>query len=199
MNRVCGIFSRLLQLFSRGEFKQPLLSIKPRVHVRGYTCWGQVVAMFFASWATPTLARGLSRLGGLGRQAQTSGGIPGGLPLHLGLCQSASSLAVVSIFLELLGRCQEGGRRKFRFKNKLLSLDATVSDLCASLYHGAKFRRTKRAIKLHLLVDHHGYLPRFAVITDGKTHELKVGRKLRWEPGTMSLTVATLITNGLCS
>jgi hypothetical protein len=34
-------------------------------------------------------------------------------------------------------------------------------------------------------LDHDGYLPRFAVITDGKTHELNVARKLRWEPGTI--------------
>jgi hypothetical protein len=66
-----------------------------------------------------------------------------------------------TIFLELLGHCQEvsnNRRRKFRFKNKLLSLDATVIDLCASLYDWAKFRRTKGAIKLHLLLDH-GRLP----------------------------------------
>jgi len=93
-----------------------------------------------------------------------------------------------TVFLELLGRCEEqarSGRRKFRFKNKLLSLDATVIDLCATLYDWAKFRRTKGAIKLHLLLDQDGYLPRFAVITEGKTHELKVARKLRWEPGTI--------------
>jgi Transposase DDE domain len=91
-------------------------------------------------------------------------------------------------FLELLNRCQalaHSGKRKFRFKNKLLSLDATVIDLCATLYDWAKFRRTKGAIKLHLLLDHDGYLPRFAVITDGKTHELNVARMLRWEPGTI--------------
>jgi Transposase DDE domain len=93
-----------------------------------------------------------------------------------------------TVFLELLARCQEvahNGRRKFRFKNKLLSLDATVIDLCSTLYDWAKFRRTKGAMKLHLLRDHDGYLPRFAVITDGNTHELKVVRKLRWEPGNM--------------
>ncbi|HXY08324.1 MAG TPA: IS4 family transposase [Terriglobales bacterium] len=92
------------------------------------------------------------------------------------------------VFLDLLGRCEEQarrGRRKFRFENKRLSLEATVIDLCASLYDWAKFRRTKGAIKLHLLLDHDGYLPRFAVITDGKTHELSVARKLRWEPGTI--------------
>ncbi len=90
-----------------------------------------------------------------------------------------------TVFLQLLDRCHgvaASGRRKFRFKNKLLSLDATVIDLCATLYDWAKFRRTKGAIKLHLLLDHDGYLPRFAVITDGKTHELNVARKLRWEP-----------------
>ncbi len=40
------------------------------------------------------------------------------------------------------------GQRKFRFKNKLLSLDSTVIDLCLSLYDWAKFRRTKGAVKL---------------------------------------------------
>jgi hypothetical protein len=30
-----------------------------------------------------------------------------------------------------------------------------------------------------------GYLPRFAVIIDGKTHQLNVARKLRWEAGTI--------------
>lgn len=39
-----------------------------------------------------------------------------------------------TVFLELLDRCEQlahSGRRKFRFENKLLSLKATVIDLCA--------------------------------------------------------------------
>ena len=52
-----------------------------------------------------------------------------------------------------MGRCQAQvhGRRKLRFTNKLVSLDSTVIDLCASLFDWAKFRRTKGAVKLHLL------------------------------------------------
>ena len=49
----------------------------------------------------------------------------------------------------------------------------------------AKFRRTKGAIKLHLLLDHDGYLPSFAVVTEGKTSEIKVARTLRLAPGTI--------------
>ena len=59
------------------------------------------------------------------------------------------------------------GRRKFRFKNKLFSLDASVIELCASLFDWATFRQTKGAVKLHLLLDHDGYLPVFAHITEG--------------------------------
>jgi hypothetical protein len=66
------------------------------------------------------------------------------------------------------------GRHKFRFKNKLLSLDATVIDLSLAMYDWAHFRRTKGAVKLHLQLDHDGYMPCFAVITDGKQHEVKV-------------------------
>lgn len=50
----------------------------------------------------------------------------------------------------------QGGRKKFRFKNKLMSLDASVIDLSVSLFDWAKFRRTQGAIQLHLLLDHDG-------------------------------------------
>ena len=68
------------------------------------------------------------------------------------------------------------GRHKFRFKNKLLSLDASTIDLCASLFDWAKFRRTKGAVKLHLVLDHDGYLPSVAVITDGKCSDIRAAR-----------------------
>ena len=37
-------------------------------------------------------------------------------------------------------------KRKFRFQNPLLSLDATVIDLCASMFDWAKFRLTNGAV-----------------------------------------------------
>ena len=40
--------------------------------------------------------------------------------------------------------------------------------MCLSLFDWAKFRRTKGAVKLHLLLDHESYLPSYAVTTDGK-------------------------------
>jgi len=64
-----------------------------------------------------------------------------------------------TVFEQTLCKCQElvrsqGGRKKFRFKNKLVSLDGSIIDLSVSMFDWAKFRRTKGAIKLHLLLDH---------------------------------------------
>ncbi len=114
---------------------------------------------------------------------------------HLGLPQAParSTLAYANerrpwqlyeeLFQQLLTQCQglavqrSAGRRQFRFKHKLISLDATVIDLCASVFDWARFRRTKGAVKLHLLLDHDGFLPCYAVITEGKQHEIKCKRK----------------------
>ncbi len=90
-------------------------------------------------------------------------------------------------FYQLLGKCRQlnFGKRRFRFKNKLFNLDATVIELCASLVDWARFRQTKGAVKLHLLLDHDGYLPVFAHITDGKIHEVKVAQAMVFPPGSI--------------
>ena len=86
----------------------------------------------------------------------------------------------------MLGRCREiAPRKKFRFKNKLLTLDATVIDLCVTLFDWARFVRTKGAVKLHLLLDHDGYLPTFAYITEGRVHEINIARALSFPKGSI--------------
>jgi hypothetical protein len=62
------------------------------------------------------------------------------------------------------------GEKKFRFKNKFFSLNATVIELCVSSFEWAKYRQTKGAVKLRLLLGHDRYLPVFAHIKEGKVH-----------------------------
>ena len=58
-------------------------------------------------------------------------------------------------------------------------------DLSATMYDWARFRRTKGGVKLHLLLDHDGYLPQYAVIEPASKAEIQVARKLVLEPGTI--------------
>ena len=47
MSQVCSIFSQLLKLFPRAEFEQAVRQHRGERHARGFTCWGQFVAMLF--------------------------------------------------------------------------------------------------------------------------------------------------------
>ncbi|MGO9436286.1 MAG: hypothetical protein ACLPH3_00565 [Terracidiphilus sp.] len=69
--------------------------------------------------------------------------------------------------------------------NKLMSLDGSIIELSATMFDWAKYTQQKGAIKLHLLLDHDGYLPSFAVVTEGKYNELNVARDLRLKAGTI--------------
>ncbi|MDD3250805.1 MAG: IS4 family transposase, partial [Smithellaceae bacterium] len=64
-------------------------------------------------------------------------------------------------------------------------MDSTIIDACLSMNAQAKYRRVKGAVKLHLVLDHDGYLPCFGVVTDGKCHDVKVAHTLRFESGTI--------------
>lgn len=188
MTGFCSMFSQILKLFPRTDFQRLVKEARAERHARGFTSWGQFVAMLFCQLGRAHSLREIC--GGL---ASCEGKLS-----HLGIsAPSRSTLSYANqhrpwplyeaVFHELLSRCQAlaQGRRKFRFKNKLVSLDSTVIDLCVSLFDWAKFRRTKGAIKLHLLLDHDGYLPSMAVITDGRHHDVRVARGLRFEPGTI--------------
>ena len=184
----CSMFSQLLKLFPRTEFQALVKRTHAERHARGFTCWGQFVAMLFCQLGRAHSLREIC--GGL-RSSE-------GKLKHLGItAPSRSTLAYANehrpwqlyraVFEALLLRCQPlaKGRKKFRFKNKLVSLDSTVIDLCASLFDWAQFRRTKGAVKLHCLLDHDGYLPSVVVITEGKRPDVRVARTLRFAPGTI--------------
>jgi len=65
------------------------------------------------------------------------------------------------------------------------ALDATVVDLCLSLFPWAQFRKHKGAIKLHTLMDLRGNIPTVVIITHGKIHEVNILDQLIPEAGAV--------------
>ena len=93
-----------------------------------------------------------------------------------------------ALFAQLLSQCQAlTPGHSFRFKNKLYSLDASTIDLCLAVFPWARFRRTKGAIKLHVGLDHEGYLPEFVTMTEGNVSDITVGRRLRFPPTSIAV------------
>lgn len=188
MTASCSMFSQILKLIPRTDFQRIVQQTGAEYRSKGLSSWSQFVAMLFC------------QLGRAHSLREIEGGLKSceGKLVHLGIAAPArSSLSYANahrpwelfeqVFYGLSERvaAQVAGKRKFRFKNKLVSLDATVIDLCLSLYDWAKFRRTKGAVKLHLVLDHDGYLPCFGVITDGKVQDVKVAHQLAFAPGTV--------------
>ncbi len=176
-----SLFAQMLQYFDRAAFAKVVRQYGGDKAVKGFTTWDQFVSMLFCHLA----------------KAQSLREICGGLKSclgklsHLGVRTSPtrSNLSYANshrsweiyqgIFFQLLKKVQSEwkGKRKFRFKNKLYSIDASIIDLCLSIFDWAKFRTTKGAIKLHLVLDHDGYLPCFAHITEGAVHEVRALKK----------------------
>nr|NJM04103.1 IS4 family transposase [Desulfobacula sp.] len=189
MVRHASLFSQLIAFFDRNKFKKLVMKHQAERYSKGFQSWGQFVSMLFCQVAQAKSLREIS--GGL---ACCMGKLR-----HLGISEapSKSTLSYANkkrpwqmfqdLFYETLDFCRKAspGRHKFRFKNKLLSLDSTTISLCLSLFPWAEFRRTKGAVKLHLLLDHDGYLPSYAYISNGRKHDATYAKRFPLAPGSI--------------
>ena len=186
--RCASLFSQILSLIDRSEFAAAVQRTGAEKRTKGFSCWDQFVAMCFCQLAQAKSLReieeGLAccegRLRHLGIEES-----PARSTLSYANCARPAS-RFEEIFYSFLGRCQAAAPgHGFRFKSKLLSLDSTVIELCASMFDWARFRRTKGAAKLHLLLDHDGCLPVFAHITEGAVADVTVAQGLILPPGSI--------------
>jgi hypothetical protein len=187
-----SLFNQLLKHFPRTEFATLVRKHGAERGAKGFTCWTQFVAMLFCqlshSASLRDICNGLSCC--LGKL------------VHLGIARSpkkstlsyANQKRPAKLFQDLFWTAMDrfrsnqqfGVRRsRFRFKNKLLSLDSTTISLCLSLFPWAEFKTIKGGIKTHVLLDHDDYLPRYVLITNAKQADVRVAHFLSLHPGSI--------------
>jgi len=192
MVQVASLFNQLLQHFPRTEFAQLVKKHKAERAAKGFDCWTQFVAMLFCQ---------LGRTDSLREICHGLSCCLGKL-VHLGIAKAPnkSTLSYANehrpaalyrdLFFTALGRFrdqQQLGSRKsrFRFHNKLLSLDSTTISLCLSLFPWATFRRTKGGVKAHVLLDHDDYLPRYVLLTPARACDVRMAHSFALTPGSI--------------
>ena len=192
MVQVASLFNQLLQHFPRLEFAALVKKHQAERAAKGFGCWTQFVAMMFC------------QLGHADSLREICNGLSCclGKLVHLGIAQAPnkSTLSYANehrpaalyqeLFYTALARFrsqqQLGGRkRKFRFKNKLLSLDSTTVSLCLTLFPWAQFRRTKGGVKAHVLMDHDDYLPRYVLLTAARASDVRMAHQFDLPPGSI--------------
>jgi len=190
--QVASLFNQLLQHFPRTEFGALIKKNNAERGAKGFGCWTQLVSMLFCQLAHADSLREICN--GLGCCL--------GKLVHLGIgkAPNKSTLSYANehrpaqlyedLFYTALNRFrdEEGlgqRKKKFRFKNKLLSLDSTTISLCLKLFPWAKFRRAKGGVKAHVLLDHDDYLPRYVLITEAKRSDVKMADAFTLNPGSI--------------
>ena len=185
-----SMFAQVISLVDRNFFAQSVEEHQAEKSSKGFSSWDQFVSMTFLQMSGSNSLREVT--GGLASAA--------GKLSHLGMKQAParSTLSYANahrswkvfkdIFYHMLGKCRNSAfikGQKLRFRNPLRSIDATVIPLCLETFDWARYRRTKGAVKLHLMLDHAGHLPCWAHLTPGKVHEVNIAKTMSFPAGTV--------------
>ena len=181
------IFHQMLKLIPRHHFAKLEAEHGTGRKARSFTRWSQLVHLLSMQLtARVSLRDGVSSLKARIKSLYHLGVKPVPRSTFADANNQRPASFYEALFSLMYRRCQPlTPKHKFKFKNKLFSLDATVVSLCFSLYPWASFRRTKGGIKLHTLLDHDGYLPAFVAVSPAREPEIKKARSLSLPKGSI--------------
>lgn len=189
------VFAQLMDHLPRRTFQRLVKRYQGDSRVKAFTCWDQFLCMAFAQLTYRDSLRDVEAC---------LGAIPEKL-YHLGFRARSiarSTLADANerrdwrIYADLAQRLVIQARRLYvdesigleeldKREQNVYALDASVVDLCLSVFPWARFRRTKAGIKLHTLLDLRGSIPIFIWITDARYGDVQILDVLIPEPGSI--------------
>ncbi len=182
MAHINTVFQQLLKLIPRHEFQKLANQHHVGQRLRKISRWDQFLALTMAQLS------GRQSL----RDIEANINAQGVHHYHLGTKRIArSSLSRVNenqpfslyqaLFAYLLPRLSAGAPGHCHpFKNRLFSLDSSIIELSLKLFPWADHNRSKGAMKVHVGLDHSGLIPAFVQVTDGRDHDVKIGRKFNF-------------------
>jgi hypothetical protein len=188
MNAGRMVFAQLMGHAPHKEFQKCVARYKGDRYLKSFSCWDQFLAMAFAQL---TYRESL-------RDIETCLRSMRGKLYHMGLrgAVARSTLAdanenrdwrIFADFAQSLIRIARplhvGDPLGVELEHALYALDATMIELCLSLFPWARFRQSRAAIKVHTLLDLRGPIPTFLRITEGKLHEVNILDEIAPEPG----------------
>jgi len=180
MNQGKMVFAQLIEFASDDIFRRCVDRYNGNYKIKEFSCWKQFLCMVFGQLThrqslndTATgLRLNIDKLYHLGI----------GKPFSKSTISRANETRDWRIFRDFALKLIDIARDLYRednlldikLKGRIYAMDATVVDLCLSLFCWAKFRPTKAAVKLHTLLDLKTAIPEYIFITDGSVHEVNL-------------------------
>lgn len=193
MNQGKFIFAQLFEVVYWYDFNLCVNRYNGNSGVKSFTCWEQFLVMSFAQFSYRESLRDIEYcLESVGSKLY-----------HCGIktTVSRSTLAEANrdrdwriyadyaqvLMKQALPLYKDDNKLCEELKTLIYAFDSTTIDLCLQLFSWAKFRSTKGAVKLHVLLNIDGSIPEFISITDGSVHDVKAMDELKYKPGAYYL------------
>jgi len=179
MNSGKSIFAQLMEFLPIYEFRKCVKRYNGNYKIKSFTCWEQFLCMSFAQLTYRESLRDIEACLRAAHKKLYHMGIRSKVSRNtLANANHVRDWRIYADFAQVL----IGIARKLyidedfgiELQQTAYALDATIIDLCLSLFPWAKFRNRKGAVKLHTLMDLRGSIPVCVIITHGKVHEVTI-------------------------
>ena len=182
------VFAQLMEFLPWKRFQRLVLKYEGDRYVKHFSCSNQLLCMAFAQLTYRESLRDIeaclrahsTKLYHLGIRARVS----------RSTLADANELRDWRIYAEFAQSLIATARPMYAndpleldLANTVYALDATLIELCLSVFPWAHYRSTDAAVKLHTLLDLRGSIPSFLYISDGKFNDVAVLDQLLPEPG----------------
>ena len=190
MNQGSTVFAQVLDFLPKRQFRRCVARYQGNHRVRSFTCSDQFLCMAFAQLTYRDSLRDIECCLRAMKDKLYHMGIRGKISRStLADANEKRDWRIYRDFAQILIR---HARKLYADEDfgvlldeTVYALDATIIDLCLSVFPWAKFRKSKGAVKLHTLLDLRGAIPTVVSITDGKVHELNILDRLIAEIGAI--------------
>ncbi len=191
MNQGKYIFSQLMSLVSHNDFNACVQRFNGDYKVKDFSCWKQFLCMAFGQLThRESLSDTILCLSACRSKLY-----------HLGIGKAVSKSTLskanenrdwhiyADFAMLLIAQAKQlyAGESELEvtLKQNVFAIDATVIDLCLSVFGWATFRTTKAAIKLHTQLNLKNAIPEFIAITPASVHEVNLLDTIAFEASSI--------------
>jgi hypothetical protein len=177
MNSGRTVFSQLIDHLPVHEFRKCVARYRGNHRTRTFSCWDQFLCLAFAQLTYRESLRDIvtclkalkGRLYHLGIRGRVSRST-------FSNANDRRDWRIYADFAQVLiheaRTLYAGEALGVELDSTVYALDATIIDLCMTLFPWAKFKSAQNAVKMHTLLDLRGNIPTFIRITPAKIHDV---------------------------
>ena len=190
MNQGSTVFAQVMDFLPKRQFRRCVKRYHGNHRVRSFSCFDQFLCMAFAQLTYRESLRDIECcLRAVSKKLYHSGFRGNISRSTLADANENRNWRIYRDFAQVLiakaRRLYADDDFGLQLAETVYALDASVIDLCLTVFPWAHFRRTKSAVKLHTLLDLRGNIPSFIDITDGKVHDVNALDVVPMEPGAI--------------